>query len=77
MQNKTNRFIQSQVSGMVAKTCWSMLFQRGSLTISEVIRKGYKENTARIAFKKFVDEGWAVKPDGTKNYIELSKDVTK
>ena len=71
----TNREIQTKVTGMVQKTAWSMLWQKKNLLISDLTKKGYKENTIRIAFRKFINEGWAVKPEGTRNYIELSKDV--
>lgn len=75
MNKKSNTYIQTQVSGIVAKTCWSMLWQNKFLSVMDVTKKGYKENTARIAFKKFVDEGWAVKPEGTRNIIEIASDI--
>ena len=77
MSNKTNKYIQAQVSGYTEKTCWSMLWQRKTLTIGECLRKQLKENTSRIAFAKFVKEGWAIKPKGTKNLIEIADEVTK
>lgn len=71
----TNREIQAQATGMVEKICWSMLWQRKELLIGDVTKKGYKENTTRIAFKKFVDNGWAVKPEGTRNFIKIVEGI--
>ena len=73
----TNVFIQSQVSGIVQKTCWSMLWQRSQLSVNDVVKKGYKENSVRKAFNKFVQEGWAIKPDNTRNIIQIKSEITK
>ena len=73
----TNTYIQAQVTGRTEKNCWSMLWQRKTLSVSEVMKKGDKENTIRKAFIKFVKEGWATKPKDTRNIIEINKDITK
>ena len=72
----TNTQIQKQLIGMVVKTCWSMLWQKKELYISDLTKKGYKENTVRNAFRDFVKKGLAVKPEGTRNYIKISEEVT-
>ena len=73
----TNREIQASLTGMVQKTCWSMLWQNKELYVSDLTKKGYKESATRKSFNFFVDKGWAVKPEGTHNYIKLSGEVTK
>lgn len=77
MNKKSNSYIQTQVGGLVMKTCWSMLWQKKQLSVMEVVKKGYKENSVRIAFSRFVKEGWAVKPEGTRNIIQISDDIEK
>ena len=71
----TNKKIQAQVSGTVEKTCWSMLWQRKELSVSDLTKKGYKENSVRKAFKKFVSNGWAKETIGVKNYIEITEGI--
>lgn len=72
-----NKDIQRKISGMVQKTTWSMLWQRKEISVSDVVKKGYKESSIRMALLNFVKNGWAEKPDGTRNIYRVSKDVTK
>lgn len=69
--------VERKVTGMVQKTCWSMLWQKKELSIMDVVKKGYKENSVRVAFKRFVEEGWATKPDDVRNTYIISEDITK
>jgi len=75
----TNRFIQEQIagSGELVKSCWSLLWQNGEVFVSDMRDKGYSESLVRQAYLKFVKNGWAVKPKGTKNYWKVSKNVVK
>jgi len=73
----TNQEIQKQITGMIQKTTWSVLWQKKLISVSDVSKKGYKEASVRVALAKFVKKGWAVKPEGTRNTYALSKEVTK
>lgn len=72
----TNREIQKKVTGMIQKTAWSMLWNRKEVTIMDIASKGYKEASVRASLDKFVKEGWAIKPENTRNTYAISKDVT-
>jgi len=72
----TNREIQKQVTGMIQKTAWSMLWQNKEVTIMDIAGKGYKESSVRASLNKFVKEGWAVKPERTRNTYRISESVT-
>ena len=79
MKQVTNRFVQEQVAGTgeLVKACWSILEKNGEAFVSDMTKKGYNENRIRQAYLRFVKNGWAVKPKGTKNYWKLSKNVVK
>ena len=72
-----NRDIQKKISGMVQKTTWSMLWQKKEISVSDIVKKGYKESSVRMALFNFVKNGWAEKPNGTRNIYIVSKDVEK
>ena len=78
MNNKIvrNRDIQEQLQGLVQKKTWSMLFQRGEMYISDVVKKGYQEQSVKKAMKKLVEIGAATTVEGKRNCFAVNG-VTK
>lgn len=75
----TNRFVMEQLagSGELVKACWSILWNNKEAFVSDMTKRGYDDVMVRQAYLKFVKNGWAIKPEGTKNYWKLSKNVIK
>ena len=72
-----NNYIQKQITGMVQKVTWSMLWQKKEISVADVVKRGYKEASIRVALSNFVKNGWAEKPDGTRNVYRVSRDISK
>lgn len=69
---KTNRDVQEEISGMVQKKTWSMIFQKGEMYMSDVVKKGYQEQSVRIALKKLVELKAIVKVEGVNNFYRVN-----
>ena len=75
MEDISNIEIGRKVQGMVAKKCWSILWSKKEIYVSDMTKKGYPESSIRSALTRFCAEDFAVKSDKNKGCYLLHSRV--
>ena len=77
METITNTMVAKQISGMVAKKCWSILWVRKEIYVSDMTKKGYTESSVRSALSRFCKDNYAEKSQEVRGLYLLHDRVVK